>query len=86
MGRGLAVLELEADEVVRIVPPSPNPERVLEQFKAPTEEEESGNGTFWAALLGVVVLGVILVARRRGRAPRDGDDLDEGVEVGRSAA
>jgi hypothetical protein len=82
MGRGLAVLELEADEVVRIVPPSPNPERVLEQFKAPTEEEESGNGTLWAALLGVVVLGAILVARRRGRAPRDGDDLDEGVEVG----
>ena len=82
MGRGLAVLELEAAEVVRIDPPSPNPELVLEQFKAPAEEGESGNGFLWAALIGVVVLGAIMVARRRGGAPGDVDDLDEGVEVG----
>ena len=82
MGGGLAVLELEADEVVRIVPSSPNPERVLEQFKAPAEEAESSNGVLWATLLGVFVLGAVLVARRRGRAPRDADDFDEGVEVG----
>ena len=82
MGGGLAVLELEADEVVRIVPPSQDPERVLEQFKSPAEEEESGNGALWAALVGALVLGAVLVARRRGRTPGDGEDLDEGVEVG----
>ncbi|MFL2936397.1 MAG: hypothetical protein ACJZ7Z_06665 [Myxococcota bacterium] len=82
MGRNLAVLELEAEEVVRVQPIAPDPERVLEQFKAPPEEEESGNGMLWATLLGVVVLGAVVMVRRRGRSQGGGDDFDEGVEVG----
>ena len=78
MGRNLAILELEAEEVVRV---QPDPERVLEQFKAP-EEEESGNGLLWATLVGIVVLGAIVVARRRRRGYEGSDELDEGVEVG----
>ena len=82
MGRNLAVLELEAEEVVRVQPAVPDPDRVLEQFKAPPEEEESGNGMLWATLLGVIVLGAVVVLRRR-RSGDDGDDgFDEGVEVG----
>ena len=82
MGRNLAVLELEAEEVVRVQPIAPDPERVLEQFKAPPEEEESGNGVLWAALLGVVVVGAVVMVRRRGRSQGGSDDFDEGVEVG----
>ena len=86
MGRNLAVLELEAEEVVRVQPITPDPERVLEQFKAPPEEEGSGNGMLWATLLGVVVLGAVVMVRRRRQGHDGGDDFDEGVEVGGAPA
>ncbi|MAI79680.1 MAG: hypothetical protein CL917_12115 [Deltaproteobacteria bacterium] len=82
MGRELAVLELEADQEIRIAPIEPSPEEVLEKFKAPVEEEDSGNGALWTTVLGIVALTLILVALRRRRASMGSDDLDEGVEVG----
>lgn len=87
MGSGLAVLELEAEEVV---PSSSLSSRrnaeVLEGLKDSNEEEDSGSGALWATLIGIVAMSIVFMAMRRRRAAGRPDELDEGVEVGGSAA
>ncbi|MFP6640222.1 MAG: hypothetical protein VCC04_08265, partial [Myxococcota bacterium] len=87
MGGDLAVLELEAEEVVRVPSPAPGREQqVLENLKSPSEEEESGSGALWATVIGIVAMSIVLMAMRRRRAVGRPDELDEGVEVGGASA